>query len=124
MLKKIAIVYLMIQSVYFSYKIYGALGNQLWQELMFWVGWSINILGLFAVAGFAFNRQVFQPLYWELILIVYVGLRVYELVPNGLFIYEWSLMQNTLIGAQYLWLVLPSILAMLYLAFATKSRGS
>lgn len=120
MLRKIAIAYLIFESVYFSFKIYGAIANDLWFGAMFWISWSINFLGLLAVAGFAFKRQILLPAYWVIILVAYVGLRVNELVPNGLFISEWPIQLKVLIGAQYLLFILPSVFAMLHLAFFTK----
>jgi hypothetical protein len=123
MLRKFAIVYLVIQSVYFSYTFYRAIGYNAWLEPMFWANWPINLLGLLAVASFAFKKKILMPMYWQAVLIIYIGLRIYELVPKGLFVKEWSMQHNLLIGAQYLWLVLPSILAMLYLSFSINRRS-
>ena len=118
MLRKIAIVYLVIHSICISYSLYREIDYKAWFEPMFWINGPINLLGLLAVAGFAFKKQILMPMYWQAVLVIYIGLRIYELVPNGLFVKEWSMQHNLLIGGQYLWLVLPSILAISYLSLS------
>ncbi|MDW3094541.1 MAG: hypothetical protein R8G33_02585 [Gammaproteobacteria bacterium] len=126
MLKKIALIYVLIELTSKAYIIYRAINEELFYKainenlahpLMPFLSWGISIAGLVAVLGYALNKQLLNPIIWKILLIAFLLLRLIELMPNGLFVSTASLSANIYVGLRYLWLVVPSIAAMWYLGF-------
>jgi len=122
MLKKLAIIYVIIAIVNYSIILYSGLNNEMLKNLTFWVSWPINIAGVMAVLGFALNRIFISSMFWKVILAGYIGIRIYELIKNGLFLQLAPLQQNIILGLNYAFLVVPPLVAIWYLAYIFNNK--
>jgi len=89
----------------------------MWKDIIFWLSWLLNLLGVLAVLGFSLNKIFLNSIFWKVTLGGYASLRIYELLKNGLFVEAASPQQNILIGLNYIFLVIPPLMAIWYLAF-------
>ena len=124
MLKKLAIIYVAIALIYYSVTICSGLIGEDWKNISFWVSWSFSLFGILAVLGFALSRTFLNAIFWKIVLVGYVSLRIYELIENGLFVKIAPLQQNILIGLNYTLLVVPPLMAICYLAYLFNSKHS
>jgi len=124
MLKKLAIIYVVIALINFSTIIYDGVISEAWKNIIFWLSWSLNLLGVLAILGFSLSRTFLNPMYWKVTLVCYISLRMYELLKNGLFVETAPLQQNIMIGLNYTLLVIPSLMAIWYLAYFFNSEKS
>lgn len=122
MLKKLATFYLIIEVLHTGFRLFRAIEMNAFQETSFWVAWPIHLLSLVAVLGFLLKRQFFNSAYWKIILICFISLRIYELVPHGLYPEEVTGIFIFVISVQYLWLVVPPAMATWYLSFKFKNN--
>jgi len=124
MLKKLAIIYVVIALINYSSIIYGGVISEAWKNIVFWLSWPFNLFGILAILGFALNRIFLSSMFWKVILVGYISLRIYELIKNGLFVETASLQQNIIIGLNYTLLVVPPLMAIWYLAYFFNSEKS
>ena len=113
----IAAIYLTIALADFVFwLLYGA-HEQLFPTPYFYLTWSLYLLSLLALLGYIVGRPLLNQRVWQVVLMVYVCTRAFELMSRGLVMHGDNLPENLNIIFSYLWLVIPPALAMWYLGF-------
>ncbi len=82
-----------------------------------WLSWSANTFGLIAICSYGIGRILFARVVWLFILLFYICVRIYELIPYGLVPADTDLYVALLICIKYTYLVAPSFLCLFYLWF-------
>ena len=118
MLTKIALVYCVIEFVRMGFRIVSAIEIEAFSQVQPWIFWSVNILGIVAILSYGLRRTFFPRIIWLVILVSYIGIRVYELVPYGLVPTDTALSGILLVGLHYAYLVVPSVLCLSCLSFS------
>jgi hypothetical protein len=118
MLKKFALIYVVLATLESCYRISVAIELGAFNQAKPWFVWAINIFGLIAVWAYATKRRLVSKNVWLIVLAVFVTVRAIEIFQGGLFSSNISVQSNVLIGINYLWYVLPSILCLYYWSFS------
>ena len=86
--------------------------------------WGLYALSLVALLGYSVGKAILPQLLWQGILVLYVMVRIYELLTRGLVFSGGDLVTDINIISTYLWLVVPPALAMWYLGFRLNVEQS
>lgn len=124
MLTKLALIYVVLAGLESLYRIIIAIEAGVFSMFKLWFIWSINISGLAAVFAFSVQRRLLPAYAWLILLFSFFILRATELIQNSLFIDNVSLHINFLIALRYVWLVVPSLLALIYCAFLHRNNDA
>ena len=109
--KIIAICYLLVMSIFYAWLIDK---DQNLNTVVNWFKWSINIIGLLAVAN-VFIKNIHVSVYvWRIFFILMTLVQVYQLYTFGLFSQSATIGQMISTFAQYVFLVVPSLAALYY----------
>ena len=117
MLRKLAIVYCVLELLRMSFLFVEWIEFGGFNQILPWISWAGNILGITAVFSYGLGRTVFPKTVWLFILIFYVSLRSYELYPHGLIPMDTDLYLAVIISLRYAYFVVPSILCLYYFCF-------
>jgi hypothetical protein len=129
--KIFAVFYLLLMSTFYLWKMYQGIGSGLYDNILFWFNWGVGFIGLLAIVYAIFDVKTSIPkIGWIVVLGIYVLDEAYNLYQRGLFVDGVGTRLNTIILAQYLILVLPPVIALIYLCTknyegiktATKSK--
>lgn len=124
MLRKLALLYVVIATVEYGYRIVVAIQHGVFSAVQPWIVWSLNIAGLAAVYAYARRRDFMHAYAWRALLVAYVFLRIIELMPSGLFVSGAPLESNLRIAAQYSLYVVPSIMCLAFLSFRHREENA
>lgn len=124
MLRKLALLYVVIATFGYGYWIVVAVQNGVFSAARPWIIWSLNIAGLIAVYAYASRRKLMHEYAWRAFLVAYVALRIIELTPNGLFVSGAPLQSNLGIAVQYAFYVVPSVMCLAFLSFGHREDNA
>jgi hypothetical protein len=116
-LRKIAIIYCVLELLSMGFLFVEGVETGVFNQVRSWISWTGNILGISAVLCYGLGRTLFPKIVWILVLIFYVGIRIYELYPFGLVPVDTDLHLIVIISLRYAYFVIPSILCLYYFCF-------
>lgn len=92
-----------------------------WSHPSTWLNWYVNIVGLCGVFFYAFSKKSISPIFWRISLIVMISVYAYQLFDNGLFSANASTIAKTTTLANYIFLVIPLLLAVFFNAKTNRA---
>lgn len=120
----IASIYFAIVLADFGFWLANGLQGDIFSMPYYYLTWSLHFFSLLSLLGYVVNKLFLPQRIWQILLVVYVTTRSYELVAGGLVLGGESLGADLNIVFSYLWLVFPAGLAMWYLGFTSSSFRS
>jgi len=121
--RTIAAIYLAIALVNFGFWLTDGAEKDVFPTVYAYLTWGLYLLSLLALLAFILHKLLLPQRVWQVVFMVYVSTRIYELATRGLAMTQDSLGTDLNILSSYLWLVLPAGLAMWYLGFAFPVRS-
>ncbi len=117
MLRKVAIIYFVIEFISFGFLLVEDIEVMDLNNIQPWGTWLANILGYLAIISYGLGRTLFPQKLWLFIMMFYIGIRCYELYPFGLVPVDTDLYLSVIISLRYAYFVAPSILCLYYFCF-------
>jgi hypothetical protein len=121
----IAAIYLTIMLVNFGIWLSNGAGGDIFQTPVSFVIWGLYFFSVLALLAFVLGKRILPRRAWQGVFIVYVAYRLLELATAGVVLNGDNPVISLNTISSYLWLVVPSALAMWYLGFmpfASRSR--
>lgn len=121
----IAAIYLTIMLVNFGIWLSSGSAGDTLQTPYSFVIWGLYFLSVSALLAFVLGMRILPRRVWQGIFVVYVAYRLVELATAGMVLNGDNPVVSLNTVSNYLWLVVPSALAMWYLGFmpaASRSR--
>lgn len=124
-MRMIAAIYLTIMLVNFGIWLTSDSGVDLFPTPYSFVIWGLYVFSVLALFAFILRIRILPRRAWQAIFVVYVAYRLVELMTAGVAFNGDNPVVSLNTVSSYLWLVVPSALAMWYLGFmpfASRSR--
>ncbi len=122
LVKPLALCYLSVICLYYSSLIYRGVNIGQYTSVLFWFRWGINLFGLIAIFNIFGKPIIMNVNVWRVGFFFALLMQGYSLVRYGLFIEGIDLEKNILIFIQYLFLIIPSLSALLYLSLDKHNK--